>query len=110
MAGEVDAAFSTSYGVTQLANAATGIKIAGRQEGNQITVLIYNSGAATVAVAYAALAALALTNAVVPASAATSAAQVIVLGAGVTMTVTAAPGQFWSASGAGVFVQPGTGI
>ena len=94
-------------------NGAAGALVGDPGPGNSAGLLqfeILNSSAATVAVACsAASAAAAQALAVVPAANTLSATNVMVLGAGVTKVITAAPGQFWASSATGVFIQSGTG-
>ena len=110
MSGEANSPFLLGNKVTQLAAAALGVTLDGPTTGGLIQFLIQNTNASTVAVAYAATAALAQTNAAIPAAGASSAANVIVIPASTTKVVTAPPGQYWSSSSALVFITPGNGI
>ena len=111
MSGEVNAPFMLGSAVTQLGAAAAGIKLTGDPgSGSIVSYAIWNTNAATVAVAYASTATASQTNAAIPTAGNASASNVTILGANQFKVFSAPPGQFWSSSSALVFVQPGNGI
>jgi hypothetical protein len=110
MSGEANSPFMLGSKVTQFAAGAAGINLDGPSTGGLIQFLIQNTNAATVAVAYATVAATAQTNAAIPAAGSQSAANVIIIPANTTKVVTAPPGQYWSSSSALVFITPGNGL
>jgi len=109
MALEVDAPFILGNKMTALAAAAAGVLLDGPQTGSLIQVNIMNGAASATAFAYASTAATAQANAAVPTAGNSTQANVTVLLAGQQATFTVAPGQYWSASQAGGYIQAGTG-
>lgn len=111
MSGEANSPFLFGSPVTQLAAAALGIKLTGDPgAGPLINFAVWNTNAATVAVAYASTATASQTNAAVPTAGNSSASNVTILGANQFKVFTGPPNQFWSSSSALVFIQPGNGI